>query len=382
MKKLFNIALFAMGCLFLASCSDDEYVDKVNSVQVSEADTEIPAAGATKTITVTGEGIQAEADDAWLAVSVNGNTITATADANYSRESRHTFINIKAANGDFLKVNVSQLGAVFVLDAPATITYKDAATEATYDFNTNLPVQVTTSDSWLKAKLVDGKLTINADANETGSIRSGYVIYQAGTLADKIEVVQGEMDKDILGKYYIFGGIDPDEEDPEDAQVMFLTQLVKDEAGAYSLEFPLDEWTLPVTVDDATLSISIAGGQAMGMWRVYNIYSLIGDATAGSVTWNTAVTITGSMKVYKDEEESFVAAEFADDGKWSGKVSDCFSLGAFKSTTLSSSTFAGTLAFFTNVYLQEYNLAAGAPKMAKRSSAKSYVLKTKYATVK
>ncbi|MDE7085914.1 MAG: BACON domain-containing protein, partial [Prevotella sp.] len=309
-------------------------------------------------------------------------TITATADANYSRESRHTFINIKAANGDFLKVNVSQLGAVFVLDAPATIAYKDAATEATYDFNTNLPVQVTTSDSWLKAKLVDGKLTINADANETGSIRSGYVIYQAGTLADKIEVVQGEMDKDIVGKYYILGGIDPDEEDPEKADVMFLTQLVKDETGAYSLDFPLDEWTLPVTVDDATLSISIAGGQPMGMWRVYNICSLIGDATAGSVTWNTAVTITGSMKVYKDEAGSFVAAEFADDGKWSGKVSDCFSLGAFTSTTYSSSTFAGTLAFFTNVYLQEYNLAAGAPKMAKRSPAQSYVLKTKYSAVK
>ncbi|MDE5571910.1 MAG: hypothetical protein K2I86_07685 [Prevotella sp.] len=68
--------------------------------------------------------------------------------------------------------------------------------------------------------------------------------------------------------------------------------------------------------------------------------------------------------------------------RWSGKVSDCFSIGAFKSTTLSSSAFAGTLAFFTNAYLQEYNLAAGAPKMAKRSSAQSYVLKTKYSAVK
>lgn len=386
MKKLFNITLFVMGCLIMASCSDDDYTEKVNTVQVTEGQTEIPAAGATKTLTVTGRGIQAEADDEWLNVSVDGNVITLTADANYSRESRHTFVTIKAANGDFLQVNVSQLGAVFVLDAPANIVYGDEENVNEYDFNTNLDVTISTSDPWLTAELIDGKLTISTEENTTGQIRTGYVYYQAGTLGDKIEVTQGDIDKDIVGKFFIFGGVDPDEEDPNEAVVTLLAQVTKT-GSTYNLVLPQYGWSMPVTFNKADLTMTLTGGHSMGRYQSYYVYSLIGDAEAGSITWNTAVSMTARLvqDSYTNEDgtvDKFTAGSFEDDGNWSNHASDCFSLGAFRSTTLSSASFAGTLQFFTNVFIEEYDMTADAKPhtmaKAKTMAAKAFAPSMQY----
>ena len=79
-RVLYMFTLAVCGCLFLASCSSDEYEDKVSSVVSTAADTQIPAIGGTKTITVTGQGITAAAEDSWLNVSVSGNTITVSAE--------------------------------------------------------------------------------------------------------------------------------------------------------------------------------------------------------------------------------------------------------------------------------------------------------------
>lgn len=392
MKKILNITLIVMGCLIMASCNDDDYIEKTNSVYVTEGQTEIPAAGATKTITVAGEGIKAEADDEWLDVSVSGNVITVTANANYSRESRHTFVNITAANGDFLKVNVSQLGAVFVINAPANIVYDDSQHTLAYDFNTNLDVEVSTSDSWLKANLAGGKLTISTNENNSGHIRTGYVYYQAGTLADKIEVTQGDIDKDVVGKYYVLGGNDPDAEDPDDAEVSFLTAITKD-GDQYNLVFPQFGWSMPVTFSKEDLTMTVSAGQSMGAYATYNVFSLIGDAAEGYITWNPSVTMTASIKQYTETDEdgtySYVAGEFKDDGKWDGHASDVFSLGAFSSETPSNNGFVGTLAFFTDVAIIEYdmeNMSAGkkAPKAISAAKAKvmPMTLKNKYTVVK
>lgn len=383
MKKIFSLMILLAGVMFITSCSNDDVTyTAVETLEIQSTNVIFDAAGGEKYITVNStEELSAKTSSSWLQLEVNGQTVKVIATENGALEGRSASITL-TAGGKTSNVIATQTGMVIKSEAPENVICDDNANVKSYNFSSNIAVNIATTESWLKAELVDGMLTVSTEANNTGSVRTGFVVYKVGSIEGNIAVTQGEIEKDVVGKYYRFGGIDPDEEDPEEAQVELLTQLVKDEAGAYSLEFPLNEWTLPVTVDDATLSISIAGGQAMGMWGTYNIYSLIGDMGAGSLTWNTAVTMTGSLKEYKDESGSFIAAEFGDDGKWSGKVSDSFAFGAFKSTTLSSSSYAGSLAFFTNVYLQEYNLAAGAPKMAKRSSAKSFVLKTKYATVK
>ena len=382
MKKIFSLIILLAGVMFITSCSNDDVTyTAVETLEIQSTNVIFDAVGGEKYITVNGtEELSAKTSSSWLQLEVSGQTVKVVATENGALEGRSASITL-TSGGKTSNVIATQTGAVIKSEVPENVICNDNANIKSYNFSSNITVNVSTTEPWLKAELADGMLTVSTEANNTGSVRTGSVVYKVGSIEGNIAVTQGEIDKDVVGKYYIFGGIDPDEEDPEEAEWKLLTQLTKDDTQ-YFLIFPTLDFILPVTVDKNNIAISIAGGMEMGTYEQYNIYSLIGDMGAGSLTWNTSVTMTGSLREYKDENGSFVAAKFTDDGKWSGKVSDSFALGAFKSTTLSSSSYAGYLAFFTDVYLQEYNLAAGAPKMAKRSSAQSYVLKTKYSAVK
>lgn len=382
MKKIFSLMILLAGVMFITSCSNDDVTyTAVEALEIQSTNVIFDAVGGERYITVNGtEELSAKTSSSWLQLEVSGQTVKVIATENSALEGRSASITL-TSGGKTSNVIATQTGMVIKSEVPENVICDDNANVKSYNFSSDITVNIATTESWLKAELADGMLTVSTEANNTGSVRTGYVVYKVGSIEDRITVTQGEIDKDVIGKYYIFGGIDPDEEDPEEAEWELLTQLTKDDTQYY-LTFPSLGFTLPIIVDENNVSISIAGGMDMGTYGQYYVYSLIGDAGAGSLTWNTSVTMTGSLREYKGENGSFVAAKFTDDGKWSGKVSDSFALGAFKSSTLSSSSFAGYLAFFTDVYLQEYSMTTDAPKMVKRSSAKPYVLKTKYAIVK
>lgn len=201
---MFTLAV--CGCLFLASCSSDEYEDKVSSVVSTAADTQIPAIGGTKTITVTGQGITAAAEDSWLNVSVSGNTITVSADANNSRESRHTIVVAKASNGDKAIINVSQMGTIFFVET-AKFDLDDEKRTVTTNVMTSSPSQtvtVSSEDSWLTGTYNSqtGTLTVNVDANNTGISRTGSLTVSSGDYNSVITITQTDFKKDVLGEYY------------------------------------------------------------------------------------------------------------------------------------------------------------------------------------
>lgn len=357
MKKILNITFLVMGCLFWASCGDDDYTEKINSVQVTEGQTEIPAAGASKTLSVTGEGIKAESAAEWLDVEVAGNTITVTAGANYSRESRHTTVDVTAENGDFLKINISQLGAVFVTDAPVNVLYTDEAATKTYSFDTNLDVQITTSAGWLSAELKDGELSISATENTTGQIRGGYVYYTAGTLSDRIAVTQGSM-ADLIGSYMlVFTEL---EEDGTETQSYFLSTLTAN-GSTYSLNIPSLGWQIPVTVDASTLSIAIAGGSYIGDYSVYKCHTVLADSNEGYITWNTSCTYEAAFRYAEDEDGGYALGIFADNGSWDGYNVDELLIYACTATPITSSNRVGYLVDMINPYLVGLGNASNAP---------------------
>lgn len=205
-RVLYMFTLAVCGCLFLASCSSDEYEDKVSSVVSTAADTQIPAIGGTKTITVTGQGITAAAEDSWLNVSVSGNTITVSADANNSRESRHTIVVAKASNGDKAIINVSQMGTIFFVET-AKFDLDDEKRTVTTNVMTSSPSQtvtVSSEDSWLTGTYNSqtGTLTVNVDANNTGVSRTGSLTVSSGDYNSVITITQTDFKKDVLGEYY------------------------------------------------------------------------------------------------------------------------------------------------------------------------------------
>lgn len=397
------------GTIAMTSCSDDDnnYTYQESNIKIISAATEIVAAGETQQIVTDvpvasayaiyqksegGENPTLLDETEWLTINISGTKVDITAGSNPTTHSRNVKLVLKNAEGDSTAVNIQQQGIVITTTAEKNIVVGDNNNTLAYDFNTNVDVTVSTSASWLTAELADGKLIISTEENNNGRIRTGQVYYQAGTVTDKIEVTQGDIDRDVVGKYYIFGGNDPDVEDPEDAEVSFLTAIIKN-ADTYNLVFPQFGWSMPVTFSKENLTMTLSAGHNMGVYQIYNMFSLIGDATAGRITWAPAVTMTASMKQYTETDEdgtySFVGGEFKDDGKWTGYASDAFALGAFKSEEPVSDNFAGTLAFFTDVAIIEYdmeNMSANkkAPKRLSDTKAKTkpLVLNKKHIAVK
>lgn len=204
MKKIFYSVMLMAGCLFMASCnSDDDYVDKVSSVQVTEASTFISAKGGSETIKVNVSDITATAADAWLTTSVSGNVITVSAGENPSRETRHTTVTIKATNGDQQIVNVSQMGTIFIMNERTVSLSDDPETASVAITHDAANVVVNSLSSWISASWNDAtsSVELTTQANKTGLGRTGYVEIVCGNYADTLSVEQYDFNNDVLGEY-------------------------------------------------------------------------------------------------------------------------------------------------------------------------------------
>lgn len=200
MKKLYSFIALAIGCFLWASCSSDDYTEKVNSVQVEKAETTVAAIGGTVTITVSGTGITATPAASWLTTSVNGNTITATAAPNPMRESRATHITVKAANGDQQIVSVIQYGLILSL-SDGDIEVNGSSHELSVATETTVPITVKSNNDWITAvydaenNVINLKIAANVDENP----REGTVSVTGG-VTETITIKQGgivlEVDKD------------------------------------------------------------------------------------------------------------------------------------------------------------------------------------------
>lgn len=388
MKKILSFMILLAGVISITSCSDDDFTyTAADPLDIQAAEVIFEAAGGEGYIQVGEAGtISAETSSSWLQLAVNGQQISVVANVNLSLEGRSAVIKVKAGNKE-ATVTATQTGVVMNLSAPESLLYNDNAHTTTYDYKCSIPTTLTTSAAWLKAELVDDQLKITTEANNSGSIRTGYVYCQAGAMEKSIEITQGEIDKDVIGKTYILGGIDPEPEDPDDPGVGFLATITK-ENSQYTLTLPALGLSMPVTFNNANLTMTISGGNYMGQYEPYFVYSVIGDNAEGYVIWDTAVTMTASLKqVFERDEEntySYVVGDFKDDGKWSGYTCDSFALGAFKAQAATNANWLGTLIFFTDVYIMDRNMVVSpnaAPAKVKKALDKGLALSKKYAPV-
>ncbi|MBR1402252.1 MAG: BACON domain-containing protein [Prevotella sp.] len=209
MKKIYSLFVIAAGCLIMASCGDDnDYEPKTSSVSVVSAETELAAAGESKTIVVNGTGLSASfpSSATWISASVSGNNITVTAEPNLNNETRHALLTVRASNGDETSVSFSQFGAIFSIDAPPEIHLTDDSQTIELDAKFNLPLTVSTSDDWLSVRVdeANSKVILTASANNTGNMRFGDVDYSIGNVQGSFSVEQWDFAKDVLGQYYLW----------------------------------------------------------------------------------------------------------------------------------------------------------------------------------
>ncbi len=337
MKKIYSIMLFALGCLVMASCSDDSTNDiTVNGLAVVSAKTSFSAAGGTDTIALAKPVIKAYAEDSWATVASLGANVTVTAGLNTSRESRHTTVIVKSSEADSTIIDVDQAGATLKIAAPASIISNDDSKTLSYAASSTLPMTITADSSWIVPSFDSDSVYVKLGANNEGHLRSGHIFISAGSFKDTINVKQEEFAKDIAGTYAIL-----DTYNSTHDSLIYQTAYLRDDNGQKNFVFPTLNLKLPITWSDDDMSVTINGGSLLGTINDGNsvdyVYSVLWDVKQGYLTWSSSY----AASLEYDAQDDITYGMFADNGSWAGHNVSAFRFELFSTNPPSSSGRTG-----------------------------------------
>lgn len=373
--KALIIAMTCMGGLSLYSCKDNATDDMIQSNRqlkvVSVTGTTFKAAGGENTITVDHPIASAYANVDWATVKADKgtNSVLVTAATNDSKQSRHATVVVKSSPADSVIVNIDQYGFVFSTSLPQSLLLSDKAQAQTYTMEVDIPPTVASTADWLKATVNGDKLSLEATENATGHPRNATVtITTSNGSTYTSNVTQAEFNKDLAGEYYLLDG------DSLAAGITYGTMVDfrVNKTGAKELYFPQLALSLSVAWNDATSTLTIAGGTPMGPFVMgKTTYYLFADmiATDGYVYWDNSVTYSATIAY--DEDNKATMGEFKDDGTIDASTQvNGFSIDAFKDNEASNDNYAGGLMSFGNPILIKADEESGAKSL--RRSAKAF----------
>ena len=364
-----------MGGLSLYSCKDNATDDMIQSNRqlkvVSVTGTTFKAAGGENTITVDHPIASAYANVDWATVKADKgtNSVLVTAATNDSKQSRHATVVVKSSPADSVIVNIDQYGFVFSTSLPQSLLLSDKAQAQTYTMEVDIPPTVASTADWLKATVNGDKLSLEATENATGHPRNATVtITTSNGSTYTSNVTQAEFNKDIAGEYYLLDG------DSLAAGITYGTMVDfrVNKTGAKELYFPQLALSLSVAWNDATSTLTMAGGTPMGPFVMgKTTYYLFADmiATDGYVYWDNSVTYSATIAY--DEDNKATMGEFKDDGTIDASTQvNGVSIDAFKDNEASNDNYAGGLMSFGNPILIKADEESGAKSL--RRSAKAF----------
>ena len=336
---------------------------------MSVTGTTFKAAGGENTITVDHPIASAYANVDWATVKADKgtNSVLVTAATNDSKQSRHATVVVKSSPADSVIVNIDQYGFVFSTSLPQSLLLSDKAQAQTYTMD--IPPTVASTADWLKATVNGDKLSLEATENATGHPRNATVtITTSNGSTYTSNVTQAEFNKDIAGEYYLLDG------DSLAAGITYGTMVDfrVNKTGAKELYFPQLALSLSVAWNDATSTLTMAGGTPMGPFVMgKTTYYLFADMTAtdGYVYWDNSVTYSATIAY--DEDSKATMGEFKDDGTIDASTQvNGVSIDAFKDNEASNDNYAGGLLSFGNPILIKADEESGAKSL--RRSAKAF----------
>ncbi len=195
MKKIYHLAVLALGLLTLGSCSDDTYTEKVNSIQVEQSERLIASTGGSVNITLTGSGLTATSAADWLTVTISGNVLTASADANPTRESRATHVDVTASNGDSYRVSIMQSGGILSLESDEIEATDQPASYSIAIGKVDGTISVKSLTDWVTTNVntESNSVTVDVASNDYDVSRQGKILITCGLLTDTLYVNQDAM---------------------------------------------------------------------------------------------------------------------------------------------------------------------------------------------
>lgn len=265
------------GCLLgLASCSDDDYkATELSTIKVLSAETSLQACKDTGYVVLDCAPMQAyvdAADQDWIKVEVKDDSVKFYAVQNESTESRNTKLTIKKSANDSIMMNVDQLGLIFIVQNRVDIVQmNDEAKSYHFNVKTDYVGEIVSTPDWVTADFTESRMNINFAENKEGHMREGYVTYRCGNFKDSLKVTQYDLQKDLLGDYYLLTGYDA-KTDTYTGEPIPVT-LKQNTAGAISMNLTAlynnkanVAVSFPVSFDEDSVSFSISSGTVVARY--------------------------------------------------------------------------------------------------------------------
>lgn len=336
MKKIYGFTLLVALCLGMASCSDDKgEATPLSTINVIAAETSFESCESTGKVVVDCNPIKAyvdAADQQWLDVQVEQNTVSLTAKRNTSSESRNALLIIKKTANDSVMLNVDQKGMIFIVqDKTDILQQNDLAGEYSYSVQAEVLPQVLSAPSWVEANFTTDKLKVKLSKNDDGHMRQGYVTYSCGNMKDSIKVTQFELEKDFLGDYELWADYD---EKTGTCSTKVPVKIGTTDNGSITMNFTSVykntnvDFQIPMTFSEDSLAFNITSGQLVASYKnkknkwTYFYAIFIGqdgrylpyeDANGNLILSDTSGKISAFMK-YENGKGTF--------GKFTGKAFD------------------------------------------------------------
>lgn len=343
--KFTAIIACALVCL-LAACGNDEVTNEVSqhTLKVVSANTSFDALGGTDSIYVNVDAAKAYAMAPWAKAETKGKLVTVTADVNKEMQSRHTTVVIKSADGDSTIVAIDQQGPVTQIDLPEQIVMGDKADTLTYKVKSTFDVSIKSLDSWLTTTYQNDVVTIITTENNEGHVRTGQFVVETTMGKDTISVTQIDLDRDVLGEYYL--QLTETDENRKPVKRVYAVKLHKEDKKLM-LTFTANPFAFPVTFSAKEGTLSIAGGQFAGMFDNDYVATIVGPMD-GQLSVSPNVTISGQFG-YSAELPAKVSSL---EGTFLHFGTDpAFVLGRFSSKVFENKTYKSYLLYGNDAYL-------------------------------
>lgn len=332
MNKIIYTVLAAVAFLTFSSCSDDQdnpYAH-VNTISIVNSKLDFTASEGQGSLHYlsTGGSLTVRSNADWCKAEVVGDSIAVNVSENNVLNGRSTTLIL--SNGtDTLQVPVTQRGIVCQLAVDGIGITSDDAFSAKYLLNANVDFSVVSVPEWMTASIANDSLSVDVQANSTGSFRKGYVVYQTkGGYRDSVVVFQADFDKDIAGAYTFNYNL------KNGTKRQFNATLSKTGLKLTS------SWTVPISFDATSGKITVTSGSYVGRSGANYIYLAYGLGTLEDNLWtsyNVGLEMTASLE---HDEQGNVQAVFG--GNVSGYAFSSWILRPFKTQSMTQDNDMGS----------------------------------------
>lgn len=325
MKKILGLFIVTLAAFLTTACSDDDNVGKYDgesSVKITAADVLFEARASKGSVEFTAPGtVTVSTGVAWCKATVEGNKVNVSADTNDDLQGRSAKLVIKCGV-DSAFVTVQQKGILFQIEGfkSAVAAQSNEAQTLTLGYSSNVEVELSSTDSWIKPSIADDShIAIAVEKNTTGHVRFGHVIYKAGGYTNRIKVSQYDYEENFVGPATLFYSKTKDGVETSEATAIASNGSITYKGYTIPLEFSKDECCFYLH-GGSLISSSMSGGSQI------NLYTTLTDSDY--VFWSPTVTMTGNISY--DETNHKTVITFVDNGSAGGAVLCGMALYKFK----------------------------------------------------